>query len=83
MVMLTIYFGLNLTINYPWLLTSMLNFSLDKKFLNFTCKAKLTLSCETLLQIFVLNQTDILMQKKKVDTSSQLYYGKPKWKKWW
>ena len=88
--MLTIYFGLNVTLNYSWLHIYILKRSLDEKFLNFTCITKLNLLCETnnmpkttaSSNHCVLYHIGILMQKKQknLDTNPQSYYGGQNWK---
>ena len=83
MVMLTIYFDLNVTLNYSRLYISMLKCSLDQKILNLTCKTKLTLSCETNSTPETTTPSNLRFKsnkhfnakKNKLNTSPQSYYG--------
>ena len=87
MAILTIYFGLNVILNYSWLHISMLKGNLDEKILHFSWKTNLTLSNETNKvpkttipsNFCVLNQLKCFATKTKLDTSS-LSLGDQKWK---
>ena len=57
----------------------MLNVTCMKKNLNFTCKTKHTLLCETFRSLYFESNIHF-HAKKKLVTSPQSYCGGPRWK---